>query len=72
MTTKREIREFMRDTRDSLRETARALDEHRFDDACDLATEAAGCAGEVENLVQQYVDEHTDSRFKSYESERAR
>lgn len=57
MATKKEIRAFARDTRESLRAALQALDEHRFDDAEEMATQAAGCAGEVENLVQQYVSE---------------
>lgn len=68
MTTRAEIRAYMRDTRESLRAAERALADKRFDEACDLATQAAGCAGEVENLVGQYVDEHTESRFASGDS----
>jgi hypothetical protein len=70
VTTRREIQQFARDTRESLRQVEQLLTERRFDDACDLATQAAGCAGEVENLVHQYVAEHSDSRFASGESER--
>lgn len=65
MTSKAEIRRYMRDTRETFRQVERALSENRFDDAVDLATQAAGCAGEVENLVEQYTDEHTDSRYVS-------
>ena len=68
MTTRTEIQNFMRDTRASLRKAEQALSDKRFDDACDFATQAAGCAGEVENLVEQYVDEHTESRFVSGDS----
>lgn len=55
MTSKAEIRRFMRDTRESFRQMEKALDERSFDAACDLASQAAGCAGEVENLVELYV-----------------
>ena len=65
MATKKEIRQYMRDTRESFRQVEQALLLLRFDEACDLATQAAGCAGEVENLVHQYVDEHSDSRYVS-------
>lgn len=57
MTTKAEIRRFMRDTRQSFRQVEILLAANRLDDACDFATQAAGCAGEVENLVQQYSAE---------------
>lgn len=70
VTTKREIKQYARDTRESLRLALAALDRFDFDAAEDMATQAARCAGEVENLVQQYVDEHTASRFVSGDSER--
>jgi len=60
----------MRDTRESLRQMEQALALLDFESACDLATQAAGCAGEVENLVHQYVNEHTPSRFQSGDSGR--
>ena len=65
MTTKREIRDYMRATRETFRQVEMALSELRFDDAAQLATDAAGYAGEVDSLVEQYVNEHTDSRFRS-------
>lgn len=63
--TKKEIRQFMRDTRESFRQVEMALADLRFHDAVDLATQAAGCAGEVENLVHLYVEERSENRFSS-------
>jgi hypothetical protein len=71
MSTKTEIRQFMRDTRKSFREVEKALSELRFDDACDSATQAAGCAGEVENLVAAYTDERRENRFASGDTQRS-
>ena len=63
--TKTEIRRLARDLRESLRYTLAALDAKALDEACDLATQTAGLAGEIENAVEQFTNERTANRFQS-------
>ncbi len=65
MTTRKQIQEYMTATRLAFREIDRALAQGSLDHAGQIATDAAGYAGEVENLVWQYAFERGPNRRSS-------
>ena len=52
---RREAQGFIRDTAASQRAAMAALERSEWVRAQDMATQAAGCAGEVENIVAQLI-----------------
>lgn len=57
-----EAQGYIRDTAASQRGAMRALEQSDWHTAQDMATQAAGCAGEVENIVAQLIQLGTDTR----------